>query len=227
MSSRSSKDLPLCGSRGVAGFSLVEVMVTVVIITIIAAIALPTLRKGMRDRRTRQMAEEVARVFRDARLRAMARGSAVMVHYNKNTKSFDVREAVTGRLASQPATCARLPASSCQLANFTATGTPNVLRGSQPIENLTVDTVSETTGLKLKLELPVEGSPDDFSVCFTPLGRAYSSVTWPPNFSTLLSEVPLIRVYRTEPGDTAQVGLERRVVVLPNGQARLQTAGAP
>ena len=199
-----------------------EVMVTVVIIAVFAAIALPSLRKGMRDRRTRLAAEDVARVYRDARLRAMGRGSAVMVHYDATAKTFEIREAVAGHLDTAPATCARLPSSSCQLANFA--GTSDVLRGSQSIETLALDLATETTGLKSELTLPIEGSPSHFSVCFTPLGRAYSSNVWPPTFSGLMTEVPLIRVYRTELGTTQTVGLERRVVVLPNGQARLQTA---
>jgi type IV fimbrial biogenesis protein FimT len=211
--------------RSSAGFTLVELVVTVVIITILSAIALPSLRRGMRDRRTRQAAEEIARVYRDARLRAIGRGSAVMVRYNSESHSFVVREAITGSAPGSPNTCAQLPATSCQLANFAANA--NVLRGSQPIETVTLDESPERTGLKVQLELPSSGATaiDEYSVCFTPLGRSFASTTWPPVFSAFLSQVPIVRVWRTEVGQTERVGLERRVVLLPNGQARLQTAG--
>jgi type IV fimbrial biogenesis protein FimT len=199
--------------------------VTVVIITIISAIALPSLRRGMRDRRTRQAAEEIARVYRDARMRAIGRGSAVMVRYNAASRSFIVREAVSGSATGATSVCARLPATSCQLANFDVG--PAVLRGSQLIETVALDASTEMTGLKLQLELPASGASavDEFSVCFTPLGRTFASNTWPPVFSTFLAQVPIVRVWRTEVGQSERVGIERRVVLLPNGQARLQTAG--
>lgn len=187
--------------------------------------ALPALRKGLRDRRTRLAAEDVARIYRDARMRAMGRGSAVMVRYNAASRTFTVREAVAGRLPSAPVACARLPATSCELADFTQN--ENTLRGSQAVETKVLDEVLETTGLKVILELPTSGTTaiDEFSVCFTPLGRTFASAVWPPNFSNVMSLVPIFRVYRTEPGQTARVGLERRIILLPNGQARLQTAG--
>ena len=207
------------------GFSLIEVLVTVVIISIIAALALPAFRNGLKDRRTRLAAEDVARVYRDARLRAMGRGSAVMVQFSAATKTFTVREAVAGRVATRPAACDRLPSSSCQLALFNQNA--NTLRGSQPVESFTLDAASESTGLKVDVELPSKGATkvSDFSVCFTPLGRTYASLDSTPTFTNPLTEVPYIRVYRTIPSSTTRIGIERRVVLLPNGQARLQTAG--
>ena len=52
-------------------------MVVVVIITALAALAVPSILRQMRDRRTRQAAEEIASVYRQARLRALGRGAAV------------------------------------------------------------------------------------------------------------------------------------------------------
>lgn len=201
---------------------------TVVIITIMSAIALPNLRQAARDRRTRLAAEEIARVYREARLRAMGRGSAVTVRYNAASRSFEVREAVTGTSAALPATpaaCARLPASSCQLADW-GKGV-DTFRGVQTLETLQLDEATEKTGIKVKLEFN-GAAVENFTVCFTPLGRSFfTNTTWPPTtISTPLTQVPLVRVYRTEPNDTVAIGLERRVVILPNGQARMQTAGS-
>jgi prepilin-type N-terminal cleavage/methylation domain-containing protein len=212
--------------RFAAGFTLLELLATIVIITVLAAIALPSVNRGLRDRRTRLTAEDIARVYRDARLRAIGRGSAVVVEYNAVAKSFTVREAVTGQSAASPVECSRLPASSCQLANFVANST--ILRGSQPVEKLDLDQATETTGLKVSLDRAALGASDvqQLSVCFTPLGRTYVATTLltnPMSFS-VMSDVPLLHVYRTEPGTNTRVGLERRVVLLPNGQARIQTA---
>jgi prepilin-type N-terminal cleavage/methylation domain-containing protein len=210
------------------GFSLIEVLVTVVIITIISAIALPVLGNGMKDRRTRHAAEEIARVFREARMRAIGRGSAVLVHYvgGDTIQSFEVREAIAGPspFNSGDATCSLLPATSCSTAKWTNAATPGTL-GSQNLETYTIDFAA---GTKVILELPGSASAvTDYSVCFTPLGRTLATQLTPPDFATSsqpMTSVPTFRVYRTLPGDTARVGLERRVVLLPNGQARLQTA---
>jgi prepilin-type N-terminal cleavage/methylation domain-containing protein len=209
------------------GFSLIEVLVTVVIITIIAAIALPVLGNGMKDRRTRHTAEEIARVFRDARLRAIGRGSAVLVHYasSGSNQTLEIREAVAGPspFNSGNATCSLLPATSCSTANWTDVAVVSL--GSQILETYSIDNAA---GTNVILELPGSGAAvTEYNVCFTPLGRTLALAGALANFATasqIMTTVPTFRVYRTLPGDTTRVGLERRVVLLPNGQARLQTA---
>lgn len=210
-----------------SGFSLVEVLVTVVIITVMSTIALPVLRDGMRDRRTRQAAEEIARVFREARFRAMGRGSAVLVHYVDASRSFEIREAVTGPPPGAAAPCRRLPATNCLLAGWTREA--DSARGSQPIETYRFDNTTETTGIKVAVALPA--APDsemkEFSVCFTPLGRTYA-VAGGPVFTSasVMTYAPVFRVWRTDLGATKRIGLERRVTLLPNGQTRLHSARA-
>ena len=56
------------------GFTLVELMVVVVMITVLATLAIPLVTEQLRDRRTQEAAERVAGVYRDARMRAMGRG---------------------------------------------------------------------------------------------------------------------------------------------------------
>lgn len=217
---------PLGPTHHNVGFTLLEVLATVVIIAIISAMALPVLSNGMKDRRTRQTAEEIARVYRDARLRAIGRGSAVLVHYDAAAHSFEVREAVVGPGPNQQGNCARLPTTSCTQAGWILDA--NSAFGSQSLETYRFNTTSDATGLKVVLGFPaaIDTPVDNFSICFTPLGRTFIDTNWPPNFSNspAMTFAPRFRVYRTEPGETTRVGLERRVVLLPNGQARLHTA---
>src|SRR5512142_3422479 len=88
-------------------------MVVVVIITALSALAIPSILRQMRDRRTRQAAEEIASVYRQARLRALGRGSAVLVRYANN--SYETREAVLGGATPN---CVQLPVASCTVPNW-------------------------------------------------------------------------------------------------------------
>lgn len=212
------------------GFTLIEVLATVMIISILSALALPALRDGMKDRRTWQTAQEVARIYREARLRAVGRGSAVLVRYRQVDNSFTIREAVLGPSpggASAP--CNRLPATSCLQANWASTANASTTLGSQALHSFTYEENPASTGLHVALEVPngsATKSVSDFSVCFTPLGRAYTAEGGDLTATTasVMTFAPTFRVYRTTPGTTNLIGLERRVVLLPNGQARLHTA---
>ncbi|HSC85960.1 MAG TPA: prepilin-type N-terminal cleavage/methylation domain-containing protein, partial [Polyangiaceae bacterium] len=82
--------------RGAAGFTLVELMVVVLIITILAVIAVPGISRQLANRRARTSADFIATLYRNARLRAMARGSAVLVRFDAATSRYEVREAIWG-----------------------------------------------------------------------------------------------------------------------------------
>src|SRR5512146_66728 len=79
------------------GFTLVELIVVVIIIAVLAVMAIPTITQQMRSRRTQFAAKEVAALYRDARMRAMGRGSAVLVRFESNVTAegrLEMREAV-------------------------------------------------------------------------------------------------------------------------------------
>ncbi len=209
------------------GFTLIELLVVVVIIAVLAALGLPSLAEEMKDRQTQRTAQDIANLYRNARLRALARGSAVLVSYETTSgtraHAFTVREAIRGGATN----CARLPASSCQLANWQAAAVPPALGGNQVVDSLTLDATTQTSGLKVQFDGPGTGTAQaSVAICYSPAGRAFVSVSGDTTALTTMTGVPLVRVYRTLPNGTDPIGLERRVVLLPNGQARLEAAGA-
>ena len=192
------------------GFTLVELMVVVVVITALTALAIPSILKQMRDRRTRQAAEEIAAIYRQARLRALGRGSAVLVRYAN--ASFETREAMLGGGA---ANCVQLPSTSCTLTNW-ITNLPDPTSTSQQLSLYAppVGVISEV----FANGIPTGTAQTAFDVCFTPMGRTFVNTAQPPAFQSW-SGVPLIRV---SGADTSR--LKRYVLIPPNGLARTDVA---
>ncbi|HEU5074348.1 MAG TPA: prepilin-type N-terminal cleavage/methylation domain-containing protein, partial [Polyangiaceae bacterium] len=69
--------------RAERAFTLIELVVVVVIIGLLAALATPAITDQMRDRRANQASQELANFYRGARMRALGRGSSVLVRYQK------------------------------------------------------------------------------------------------------------------------------------------------
>ncbi len=198
---------------GRRGFTLIELIVVVVIISALAVLAIPSITNRMRDRRTMQTAHEIASVYRDARMRAMGRGSAVLVRFASG--AFEIREAVRG--TAETAGCQALPVSSCLATNWGDAAGYREVRRFVPGQGAAGDQ-------KLELVQPNGNTTAEMDVCFTPTGRSFARYALAQPLA-VMAGVPLARVWR-QGSDGAANGLERRVLILPNGNARLGTSGA-
>ena len=199
----------------------------VVIITALAALAVPSILRQMRDRRTRQAAEEIASLYRQARLRALGRGAAVMVRYN-GTTGFQIREAVVGGTNN----CARLPTTSCTTTQW-GQG-PTVANGDQlitefnPTSNVYEGVVSTAHASDPNLgggsALTTDPPVSVLDVCFTPMGRTLFRIVDGANTPLFpMTGVPLIEVARRVDATHGE-GLTRIVIIPPNGLARTDVA---
>lgn len=184
------------------GFTLVELMVVVLIVAILAAIAVPSVVERMRERRSSEAAQRIAALYRGARMRAMGRGSAVMVSFNQG--AFVVREAVRPPPADNPA-CTGEPWSSCINNNWSNAANYSELSRFEPTKR------GEYQGLTLAA---VPSTQTRFDICFTPMGRAYTRT------DDLPFKTPMMQVTNFNVGRTGSV-INRTVMVLPNGVARV------
>jgi prepilin-type N-terminal cleavage/methylation domain-containing protein len=156
------------GGRGPSrAFTLIEVMVVVVIITLMSAMAIPTMRRRLESNRTRAGAENLAALFRSARLNAMGRGAATVVRFASG--QVEVREAVLGP-GCLPANsgCATVPVNSCTDAvnRFAAGG------NNRQIANINVTQGGDLLAtMDYRAAGALVASPG-VDICFTPLGFA-------------------------------------------------------
>jgi type IV fimbrial biogenesis protein FimT len=184
---------------------MVELMVVVVIIGILAAVAMPSIASRMRERRTNQAAQQIALVYRNARLRAMGRGYSVLVNYSATTGAFRVLETV-------PAGCAPLLPPTCVNTNWalaTATREVEQFNPSASGPNGSYAGVVVTV-----LAQPSGTTAADLDICFTPRGRTFSRLV------TANTLEPMTGVIEIVVGRPAPM-LQRHVNVLPNGMARV------
>lgn len=194
---------------GQRAFTLIEMMVVVLIITLVATIAVPAVSNRMRSNRTAQAAETLSTIFRTAQSQAMGRGSAVLVRYNAGT--FQVLEAIVGATNAPNAGCARLPESSCTVPATRWNA------GSDRFQQVdTYDFVTSgnhTVTAEISAATPVATTTLD--VCFTPSGR-----TWSRTDPT----APLVRMNAAATFTVARPdasGFPRVVALSPTGAARV------
>jgi type IV fimbrial biogenesis protein FimT len=189
-------------------------MAVVMIIGILAVIAVPGAANRFRENRSQRAANEIATLYRNARMRAMGRGAAVLVRWNTTNDTFQVFEAIqgTGAFAAANAACASQPAAQCRApgTRWQAGATTNQLLG----------TFSARTLGELTTTVSVAGAEvNELDICFSPMGSSYvvnSNVTTDATLLQPMGTVPVVRVSRD-----SGVGLTRQVLFLPNGTSRV------
>jgi type II secretory pathway pseudopilin PulG len=188
---------------------LIELMVVVMIVGILAAMAIPTIGGRLRERRSSEVAIRIAQLYRQARLRAMGRGSAVMVSYSSGV--FTMREAIRRPTAAN-LNCVGEPSSSCTAIGQWTAGQENVTYMTLG----TFDTAirSAYSDVSIKRGAPATASDLYLDVCFTPIGRAFQRTA----ANQTLAPMAGVATYTVDRGTGS---LTRTVAVLPNGIARL------
>src|SRR5262249_12618729 len=104
----------------VRGFTLVELLAVVGMISILAAVSAPGVISVLRDRRVNHSATSVAEMYRAARSRAVGRGAAILVRWDASGGSgtnglIEMHEAVVDANANP------VPSSSCLTTNWDST----------------------------------------------------------------------------------------------------------
>lgn len=184
-------------------------MVVVLIVGITAAMATPTITGQIRERRSRDTAQRVAQLYSIARMRALGRGTAVMVKYRSDT-GFSVVEAVLGATAAAAqnaasVTCANQPGLGCLSNAWTDPEKSRLVTTLVPRADLTVTVRDQAAVAKTKMD-----------ICFTPMGRSFISFDGTAPTASMAGATT-VEVQRTSRGS----GVLRTVAILPNGMARL------
>jgi type II secretory pathway pseudopilin PulG len=211
-------------------------MVVVILIGVLAVMAIPAMTTAQIDRRAYNDSILVAELFREARTRAMGRGSAEMILMTQsgtstgpNRGTFQLWEgqvmAAPGILpvGSPMSTCgpptiwpaAAAPPGQVVAAGATAQLVDGVnLNGTIESQDQIWSTIAGPGGIAL----------NGAYMCFTPLGRTYFTAgAGGTNFvsgSPMLGEVQ-IAVQRAGNGSTTQVGITRTILVPNSGATRI------
>jgi type IV fimbrial biogenesis protein FimT len=191
-------------------------LAVVAFIGVLLAAATPTWVEIWRERRVENAATSIANLYRVARSRAMGRGSAVLVRWDKNAAQptaadpqghFRVREAVIGSGSGLSGNANTLPSASCFSPDWSGDTTSKHV--------MVFDERQKQFEPAEATFLDQDGNEQTVAeICFSPRGRTYVRFSKAGTFS-VLTGVPRVRVRNVDSK------LSRFVVFPPHGSARV------
>lgn len=199
-------------------------MAALLVASLLAAMALPLMSIRSRDRRAQQFAQQIALFYREARTRAMGRGTAHLVRFSTSTNPqgrLEMYEAVQTVGSNNAGSCANLPyigVNSCaSVAWVTGAQSRQVDVLVEPFSGANAEVFStfEFNG----------GVQADVDVCFSPGGRSYIRPAVNGPFS-IFNGVQMLKVRRKVGGNYADL-LERQIFLLSSGATRVETVVVP
>jgi hypothetical protein len=191
---------------------MMELLAVLAFISIVAAAALPTMTRTMRDARVGKAAQDIFDVMRLGVMRAKGRGSAVVVRWNSavaTPSTADAHVEVREGLLGGGGLNATLPAASCLTPVWTTGDPTNRLVASFDERR---SEAYELVGLSM---LDPNNAPLGFvEFCFTPRGRAYVRTAAGGTFA------PMAGVYRMLVTNS-RTSKAWMVVIPPNGAIKV------
>jgi prepilin-type N-terminal cleavage/methylation domain-containing protein len=220
---------------GERGFTLLELMVVVIIVGLIAALAVPSMRIATYDRHAYEDAGAVTQLFRDARLRSVARGSAILVTMTANGTAdrgtFNVYEAVAQDPAD-PSHAFQMPVPTCKAPTSPWSLPPAQttlfvegvdLKGPQEVD-ADIETQIFTYSGAVGAAAPAATPQTAMYICYTPIGRSFFTTATPINFNGLPASTSVTEVRVSRGLSNGLIGATvRSVIVEPNGMPRILT----